>query len=361
VLPERVAQHVRGPPPARHCPGLSFRPGRDGPHRRGQPPRTNPYRPGAVKGTGQSAVEEILRARAAGGPFQSLFDFCARIDRHTVNRRCIEALIRAGAFDTLEPNRAALLATLGSAIEAAEQAERNANQVSLFDDDAGQVVAGELARVAPWDLQTHLTEEKAALGFYFSGHLFDAWRDEVRRVAPTPLARLAPSRTPQWIAGVLAAVRPRMTRRGRMLYALLDDGTAQVEIAIFNELYEQYRQRLKEDRLLVVHGRVSHDEYSGGLRISADDLYDLQRIRESRAQSLRLQLSEAADPRRLHDLLEPWRAQAGEGVPVEIRLRRPAFSCVLQLGEDWRVRMDDELIAGARRWLSPDNVQVNYG
>src|SRR5690606_32417129 len=233
-----------------------FEPVEDEHTARGKPPRTIRYGLGAVKGTGQSAVEEILRARAAGGPFQSLFDFCARIDRHTVNRRCIEALIRAGAFDTLEPNRAALLATLGSAIEAAEQAERNANQVSLFDDDAGQVVAGELARVAPWDLQTHLTEEKAAMGFYFSGHLFDAWRDEVRRVAPTPLARLVPSRSPQWIAGVLASVRPRMTRRGRMLYALLDDGTAQVEIAIFNELYEQYRQRLKEDRLLVIHGRV---------------------------------------------------------------------------------------------------------
>src|SRR5690606_16481415 len=183
-----------------------------------------------------------------------------------------------------------------------------------FDDDADQIVAGELARVAPWDLQTYLTEEKAALGFFFSGHLFDAWRDEVRRVAPTPLARLAPSRSPQWIAGVLAAVRPRMTRRGKMLYALLDDGTAQIEVAIFNELYEQYRQRLKEDRLLVIQGRVSHDDFSGGLRISADDLYDLQRIRESRAQSLRLVLPDAFQPQALRELLEPWRAPAGEGV-----------------------------------------------
>ncbi len=358
---DAVANKVAVLPPDINASAYRFEPVEDECTARGEPPRTIRYGLGAVKGTGQSAVEEILRAREAGGPFASLFDFCARVDRHTVNRRCIEALIRAGAFDTLEPNRAALIETLGSAIEAAEQAERNANQASLFDDDAGQVVAGELARVAPWDLQTRLTEEKTALGFYFSGHLFDAWRDEVRRVAPTPLARLAPSRGPQWIAGVLASVRPRMTRRGRMLYALLDDGTAQVEVAIFNELYEQYRQRLKEDRLLVIHGRVSHDDYSGGLRVSADDLYDLQRIRESRAQSLRLALPEAADVRILRELLEPWRAQPGEGVPVEIRLRRPAFSCALRLGEDWRVRMDDELIAGARRWLSADNVQVNYG
>src|SRR5690606_36145227 len=116
--------------------------------------------------------------------------------------------------------------------------ERSANQVSLFDDDADAIVEGELAKVAPWDLQTRLTEEKAALGFYFSGHLFDAWRDEVRRFAPSPLARLQPARGLQWFAGVLAAVRPKMTRRGKMVYATLDDGSAQVEIAIFNELYE---------------------------------------------------------------------------------------------------------------------------
>src|SRR5690606_15448996 len=93
----------------------------------GRPPRTIRYGLGAVKGTGQAAIEAIVRAREAGGPFTGLFDFCARVDRHAVNRRSIEALIRAGAFDSLETNRAALLATVGSAIEAAEQAERNAN------------------------------------------------------------------------------------------------------------------------------------------------------------------------------------------------------------------------------------------
>src|SRR5690606_39087441 len=142
---------------------------------RGEPPRSMRYGLGAVKGTGQAAVEEIIRARQEGGPFSSLFDFCKRVDRSTVNRRTIEALIRAGAFDTIAENRAALLATLGNAIEAADQAERSANQISLFDDDAGDVVEMELAKVEPWDLQTRLRQEKIALGFYFSGHLFDAW------------------------------------------------------------------------------------------------------------------------------------------------------------------------------------------
>src|SRR5690606_25477051 len=227
-----LANGVAVLPPDVNASAYRFEPVADEHMAKGQPPRTIRYGLGAVKGTGQAAIEEIIRARTEGGPFASLFDFCRRIDRHTVNRRSIEALIRAGAFDAIEANRAALLATLGNAIEAAEQAERSANQVSLFADNADDIVEGELAKVAPWDLQTQLTQEKAALGFYFSGHLFDAWRDEVRRFAPKPLARLEPSRSLQWFAGVLSALRPKMTRRGKMLYAMLDDGSAQVEVAI---------------------------------------------------------------------------------------------------------------------------------
>src|SRR3546814_6531549 len=179
--------------------------------------------------------------------------------------------MRAGAFDRIESNRAALLATVGGAVEAAEQADRSANQVSLFDDDVNEIVSGELAGVEPWDLQRNLTQEKSALGFFFSGHLFDAWRDEVRRFAPKPLARLEPARGLQWFAGVLASVRVKMTRRGQMLYALLDDGSAQVEVAIFNELYEQHRTLLKEDQLIIIQGKVSNDDYNRGLRVSAEE------------------------------------------------------------------------------------------
>src|SRR5690606_5533825 len=178
-----LANGIEVLPPDVNASAYRFEPVADEHMAKGQPPRTMRYGLGAVKGTGQGAVEEIIRARTQDGPFKSLFDFCRRVDRHTVNRRTIEALIRAGAFDTIDTNRAALLATISSAIEAAEQAERSANQVSLFDDDSNDIVEGESAKVAPWNLQEQLTQEKSALGFFFSGHLFDAWRDEVRRFA----------------------------------------------------------------------------------------------------------------------------------------------------------------------------------
>jgi len=343
--------------------GYRFEPVADDYTRQGLSPRTMAYGLGAVKGTGQAAIEEILRARADGGAFTSLFDFCRRIDRHSVNRRSIEALIRAGAFDRMEPNRAALLASVGLAIEAAEQAERHANQVSLFGEDDAVAVQGELAKVAPWDARTQLIEEKAALGFYFSGQLFDTWRDEVRRFAPVPLARLQPARNPQWFAGVLAALRPRMTRRGRMLYALLDDGTAQVEVAIFNELYEQHRHRLKEDRLVIIQGKVSHDEFSGGLRVSAELLYDLQLAREARASALRVVLNGNADAAVLRQMLNPFRAEPENGiagVPVEVQLQREDFVCTLRLGQDWQVRMAEAMLEQLGGWAGADAIEVVY-
>ncbi|SAI58293.1 DNA polymerase III subunit alpha [Bordetella ansorpii] len=350
-------------PPDVNASGYRFEPVQDEHFAKGKPPRTMRYGLGAVKGTGQGAVEEILRARAAGGAFQNLFDFCRRVDKHAVNRRTVEALIRAGAFDTIEPNRAALLGSIGTAMEAAEQAARSANQVSLFGDDSSDVVASELAKVAPWNLHAKLTEEKAALGYYFSGHLFDHWRDEVRRIVPMQLVRVEPQRDLQWMCGVLAGVRVMMTRRGKMVFAVLDDGTAQVEISIFNELYEKHRNRLREDQLIIVQGKVSNDDYSGGMRIVAEQLYDLQLAREARARSLRVRLNGQADANRLHQLLNPFRAEPENGVPgvpVDIVYQKDDFQCTMRLGEQWRVRMADTLLENLAAWAKPDGVEITY-
>ncbi|HHU93579.1 MAG TPA: DNA polymerase III subunit alpha, partial [Alcaligenaceae bacterium] len=289
---DALANGVTVLPPDVNASEYRFVPVKDVHSEKGLPPRTIRYGLGAIKGAGEAAIHAIIAARQSGGVFKSLFDFCKRVDRASLNRRTLESLIKAGAFDSIDENRAALLATVSRAMEAANQAARNAHQVSLFDDDADDIIDLALEQVPAWDLQTRLRQEKTAMGFYFSGHLFDAWRDEVRRFAPTQLARLEASRDPQWFAGVLSGVRVRMTRRGRMMIATLDDGSAQVEVTIFNEVFEQNRQRLKEDQLIIIKGKVSFDDYSGGLRITADEIYDLQLAREARARSLRLILNE---------------------------------------------------------------------
>ena len=320
--------------------------------------KTVRYGLGAVRGTGESAINAILEARRAR-PFADLFDFCRRADKRIVNRRCIEALVRAGAFDCVERNRASLLASAGRAIEAAEQAERQASQTSLFGDgEASHAAALALVPAKPWDLRQLLTEEKAALGFCLSVHLFSVYERELAGFPRTPLAKLSAAGDRVWIAGVVASARSQMTRRGRMMMVVLDDGTAQLELSVFNELFEKHRDKLKEDRLLVVQGKVQRDEFSGGLRVTADDLLDLAALRERFASGLRIAMNGQSDARRLMETLSPYRVE--NGCPVLVHCESAGASCDVALGEAWRVRPDERLIGELGAWLSPENVRFNY-
>jgi DNA polymerase-3 subunit alpha len=326
--------------------------------------RTIRYGLGAVKGTGESAIGAILAARAgadgaAAGPFASLFELCERIDKRIVNRRVVEALVRAGSFDAIDADRARLLASVGIALELAERRAREAAQVSLFGaGEAEPLASPRLAQVQPWDEPQRLAEEKAALGFYLSGHPFTRFRPEIAHFVRTTLAELAPRNEPVMLAGVVASARTQMTRRGKMAIVMLDDGTAQVEVSVFNELFEAHRDILKEDRPLVIQGKVARDEFTGGVRVVAERLLDLRAARERFARQLRLSMNGEASAARLRQLLEPYRNGT---CPVAVRYFNGTAACEVRLGEDWRVTPDDGLVEQLRAWLRPENVEFVYG
>jgi DNA polymerase-3 subunit alpha len=321
--------------------------------------RTIRYGLGAVRGTGEGAIQAILEARRLR-PFSDLADFCARVDKRIVNRRVVEALVRAGAFDSLDENRARLLASVGRALEAAEQAEAQASQTSLFGEaEAPRSGASVYVEAAPWDMKRKLTEEKAALGFYLSGHLFKVYERELARFPRVPLAKLSAGER-VWMAGIVVAARTQMTRRGRMMVVMLDDGSAQVEISVFNELFERHRDKLKEDSLLVVAGKVQADEFSGGLRVSADELVDLDTLRSRYAAALKLSMNGLADARRLQQLLGPYRASGSGSCQVLVEYENGKAVCSVALGDSWRVRPDTELISELGAWLAPENVELVY-
>ncbi|HSI24973.1 MAG TPA: DNA polymerase III subunit alpha, partial [Methylotenera sp.] len=187
------------------------------------------YGLGAVKGTGWAAIEVILQARRQDGPFKDLFDFCNRLDLRKVNRRVVESLIRAGAFDKLSPSRSALLAGAGLAMSAAEQNSANSGQNSLFGE-VSDSAAHVLPNVPAWSEQQRLQEEKAALGFYFSGHPYWAYQKDISQFVSATLANLTPKEQPQLLAGIVSGVRNRMTARGKMAIVGLDDGTTRIEV-----------------------------------------------------------------------------------------------------------------------------------
>jgi DNA polymerase III subunit alpha len=315
------------------------------------------YGLGAIKGTGEAAISHIIEARSKGGPFEDLFDFCHRVDKRIVNRRVVESLIRAGAFDSVNPHRASLLASVGIALESAEQASRTAHQVSLFGDIGGASHKIALAEVPRWTDRERLQNEKQALGFYLSGHPFRSYEDELRGFISTRLDQLAPQPHLVLLAGIIHSQRIQMSRRGRMAVILLDDGNARVEVTVFNELFEQHRHWLKEDQLLIVEGKVAHDDFSGGLRISAEKLLDLQAARSRYARAVRLVCNGESSGGKLRELLSPYRSGS---CPVSIVYSSRGATCEIDLGEDWRVNLQDELIQSLSAWLSEDNVKIVY-
>ena len=317
------------------------------------------YGLGAVKGSGQNAIEAIVAARQ-GKPFTDLFDFVKRVDKRQINRRTIESLVRAGAFDCFGMDRGILLATVSFAMECAEQAEASANQVSLFGgDDSDLDTPPAYVNVAPWSDKQKLTEEKAALGFYLSGHLFDAYAEEARRFARTRLADLIASREPKLIAGIISGVRTQMTQRGRMVIVTLDDATATVDVTVYNEVFDAHRALFKEDEFLAVHGKISEDRFSGGLRITAERVMDIATTRASFVKALRLSMNGQADAAKLRAVIQPFQ-QSDSSCPIVVQYMKNGALSEIRLSDAWRVRADDSLRTKLAEWLSPDNVWFEY-
>ncbi|MBI3143953.1 MAG: DNA polymerase III subunit alpha [Pseudogulbenkiania sp.] len=316
------------------------------------------YALGAVKGTGEAAVDHIVQVRQEGGPFTDLFDFCRRTDKRTVNKRTIESLIRGGAFDSINPNRAKLFANVGLALEAAEQEAANANQGGLFDMfDADSAPTVEMVEVKPWSPAVQLAEEKIAIGYYLSGHPFSAYEKEVRGFIKTPLARLTPRKEPQLIAGFVTGLRTKVGNRGKMAFIQLDDGSAKREVSVFSENVDANRARLREDTVLVIEGKVSEDSFSGGLRIIADKIYELGEARSRYARSLALQINGNADVARLRTTLTPFRSEDA-GCPVRLSYSNGQAKGDLLLPPEWGVRLDDGLLLALQDWLGDKAVKV---
>jgi DNA polymerase-3 subunit alpha len=330
------------------------------------------YGLGGIKGTGEGAINQIVEVRTAGGPFRDLFDFCHRVDKRVVNRRVVESLVRAGAFDGVNDNRAELMACVGLALESAEQASRAAAQNSLFGDaiDAPRMVAP--ANVPRWSKKELLQNEKLALGYYRSDHLFNVYRDEVRRMVGKKLGDLQTAgdiggRTAN-VAGVVLSVRVQNTASGRMGIVTLADDTGKHEVVVFREVFDRHRHKLREDELLVieVRGRQRYRnpdaEDSGGgdnsLRLEAMDIMDLNEARNRYARGIRLTCNGQSSGSKLKELLGPHRQGR---CTVAIVYSGKGARCEVKLGAAWQVNLNEDLLRTLGEWLKPENVNIDYG
>ncbi|MBK7989940.1 MAG: DNA polymerase III subunit alpha [Comamonadaceae bacterium] len=318
------------------------------------------YGLGAIKGTGEQAIEAITRARDEGGPFRSLFDFCVRVDRTRLNKRTVEALIKAGAFDSLQLNRAALAASIDRAFDFANAAAANVHQGGLFDlggdDDHGSSTQEpELVEATPWGVKERLTLEKTAIGFYLSGHLFDEVAREVRQFVRRPLEELKDSREPQLLAGIVTDFRIINGQRGKLALFKIDDKSGVIDARADEALINANRQLFRDDELVIVMGKLQPDRFSGGLQLTVNQVWDLPAARCRFGKYLRVAVNGAApDISRLVKEFPARRemTEQGEllrGLPVRLSVERQHAAvrarAELQLGDEARFFPSDAALA----------------
>jgi DNA polymerase-3 subunit alpha len=319
------------------------------------------YGLGAIKGTGRGAIEAIIAAREAGGPFLSFYDFCLRVDRKSVNKRVVEALIKAGAFDSINPERSKLLASVARGYTHAETTEANADQGGLFDfgDSHGSSTAEpDLVDAAPWSIKERLSLEKTAIGFYLSGHLFDQSGAEVRRIVKRQIADLADSREPVLVAGIVSGMRVINGQRGRVALFKLDDKSDAIEAVANEELLNANKELLAEDELVIAQGKVQNDRFSGGLRMNVQAVWSLAAARARFGRHLLLGNAGAAGL--LHELVQRFPPRDVEteeggtrklGLPVRVAVKaepdggQVGARWLVELGEASRFWPADEAIA----------------
>jgi len=315
------------------------------------------YGLGAVKGTGQLAVESVVKAREEGGPFKSLFDFCVRVDRQRINKRTVEALIKAGAFDSLQQNRASLIASLDRAFEFAVATEANSAQVDIFGDSEHGSATQEpyLIDATPWGVKERLTYEKTAVGFYLSGHLFDEVAHEVRRFCKRQIDDLIDSREQQVIAGIVSDFRVINGQRGRLAIFKLDDKSGSIEATADEALCNNNRNVLKDDELVIVSGRLQPGRGGFEARFQVMQVWDLAAARCRFGKYLRVAVNgKAPDIARLVREFPPRTEQSehGElqqGLGVRLSMARGGAQVELQLGERAKFFPTDAALAS---WMA---------
>jgi DNA polymerase-3 subunit alpha len=345
------------------------------------------YGLGAIKGVGQAAIEGMLEERNAGGPFADLFDLCQRVDLRKVNRRVFDALIRAGALDSLDETRASQQANLDQALKLAEQHSRDLDtgQNDLFGESHSAAPLPVNKQVLPeWDEEPRLQGEMDALGLYLTGHPITRYENELAHIISGKLAGVtAQCATPPpapttgkkeyrgrqgsderavTIAGLVMSMRVIKTQRGgKIAFLTLDDNTARIDVRVFPDVYDKYQAMLAKNKVLVIQGGLGLDDFSGSYQVTAQSIYDINQARALFARRLvvGVESSQAGNgfAGLLADILQPF----SEGhCPVCIDYTGSDAQARVSLGEKWSVHPSDELIHRLRDLAGKDRVVVEY-
>ncbi|HXR90532.1 MAG TPA: DNA polymerase III subunit alpha [Steroidobacteraceae bacterium] len=333
--------------------------------------KTIRYGLGAVRGVGQGAVEAIIGEREAHGPFTSLEDLCARLDLQKVNRRVLEALLRSGSLDALGPNRATLMQRLPAAMQLGDQNTKahQAGQDDLFGLVSAQRPAAPIRRdeQPEWSEAVRLAGERETLGLYLTGHPIDRFEAGLANMVTHRIGPLLSDRPMEpvrfgggrsvTVAGLIDEVR----KRGPRVILILDDSTGRMEVTLFDDVFQKYRDVVAKDALVAIEGQLRFDEFSDAWRLSAKRITELDRIREQQARRLVLKWPSRGDSPalmgRLAETLTPWRPGP---CPITVEYCGSGAAGALNLGAEWKVRASRELLENLETLVGRGGVQIVY-
>jgi DNA polymerase-3 subunit alpha len=329
------------------------------------------YGLGAIKGLGEGPIEAIITARECG-EFKNIFDFCARVDGRKVNKRALEAMIRGGAMDQIGPEgdisyrRAVMLACMDEAVKLAEQHIRN--QVSGMGDLFGDSIvdsAPEISYLAFDDVKSlsvkdRLNGEKDTLGLYLTGHPIDEYESELKKMFPHRIANLRSGKDSLTISGMIVAMRILKNKRGdNFAFLTLDDKSGRIEISVWAEKFNAYRDILVKDALLVIKGVISEDDFTGGLKMVAESIQSIYQARCSKLLCLELLVSEGNT-----DWVDKFRSTINRyrngNCSVFVNYEQEHARCALKLGRDWKVQPQDGLLIALREQFGEKSVILRY-
>ena len=330
------------------------------------------YGLGAIKGLGEGPVSGITSARIEGGIFTDLFDFCARVDGRKLNKRGLEAMIRAGAFDEIGPKgeigyrRAVMLACMDEAVKLAEQHARNkvSGMGDLFGDSvvdsAPEINYNAYSAVRSLSVRERLNGEKETLGLYLTGHPIDEYEDELKVMLPQRIVNLRPGKDAETISGMVVGMRIMKNKRGdSFAFLTLDDKSGRIELSVWADKYNAYREILAKDALLVVKGSVSEDSFTGGLKMVAESIQSIYEARCSKLRRLEINITAGNDGwvEQVHTTLSAFK---DGNCAVTVDYCQPNASGTLKLGHQWKVQPRDELISRLRQQFGKTNVSMGY-
>lgn len=322
------------------------------------------YGLGAIKGVGEQAMQSVIDSREQDGPYKDLFDFCHRVDLKKINKRTLEALIRAGALDCLGIERSSLMAQLPEAVQAAEQARSN-RETGIMDlfGEVEEVQRKPAKPVKPWSDEVRLKGEKDTLGLYLTGHPIDVYRPELKSFIPHKINELTPTR--RGVTTVFAGLVVDVANFPNRMVVTLDDGTARIEVSSNHERFQRFKDIIQNEKVVVIEGEIYEREGFDRPMGRLTKAFTLNEIRQKRANSIAIKLNPEVISKTLasdiQKILLPFcNVDMCQHIPMQILLDYDYATAELHFGQQWKVAPLDELLSKLRDYFGKESIHIEY-